>query len=51
MNELFFPHHGTALQCSKDKKIGVYSLYARYVSAVSSLVSRDQPDRKLLIIQ
>lgn len=49
MNKTFLPHYGAALQCYKDKEIGVYSPSARCVSAVSSLVSKDQSDRKILI--
>lgn len=49
MSKLFFSLYGTALPFCKGKKIDVFSLSARYISAMSSLVTRDQPDRKLLI--
>lgn len=51
MNRRFFSHHGTTLQFYKGKAIGVFSLSAKYISAVSSLVSRDQPDWKTLLNQ
>lgn len=49
MNKQCFSHYGTALQFYKRRKNLCFKPQRWILSAMSSLVSKDQPDRKILI--